>query len=279
MRVTEDFRDTSKLDEYRDIIDGLSSIPVVKPRLSFRLKVAWRSRVTGAPGIRQPSTASREKRTGLSQFPKAAVVAFLVICFALVLFFGLTLFARGSHPGDTLYVFKVARENISMAFTGGPVATAEKRLQLAQERLKELDYFVSKKNLEPEKIEYIAKQYNQNKVQVQRVIAQKGTAPDGKMLASQLENLETQKEGILSRMSATAGPDSIMAPAAGARVQVLDPSGSLSLGDGSSNTSGQADSAGIFEFDYTSSDKNKIPEIEATVELDGQKTIVPLFAS
>ncbi|MCJ7652376.1 MAG: hypothetical protein MUO75_01595, partial [Actinobacteria bacterium] len=112
-----------------------------------------------------------------------------------------------------------------------------------------------------------------------RVIAQKGTAPDGKMLASRLENLETQKEGILSRMSATAGPDSILAPAAGARVQVLDPSGSLSLGDGSSNTSGQADGAGIFEFDYASCDKNKIPEIEATVELDGQKTIVPLFAS
>lgn len=278
MRATEDFKDTGKLDEYHEIIDGLSSIPVVKPRLSFRLKVAWRSRVTGTPGIRQPSTASREKRTGLSPLPRAAAIGFLAICFALVSFFGLTLFARGSHPGDTLYVFKVAREKISMAFTADPVARANKNLELARERLKELDYLVGKKKIDPESIKYIAKQYNENKIQVQKVIARKGTAPGGSMLAYQLENLETQKEGILSRMSATAGPDSIMAPAAGARVHVLDPSGSLSLGDGSSNTSGQADRAGIFEFDYMSSDK-KIPEIEATVELDGQKTIVPVFAS
>lgn len=87
---------------------------------------------------------------------RAAAIAFLTVCVTLVLFFGLALLDRGSHPGDTLYVFKVAREKISMAFTGGPVATAEKSLELAQERLKELDYFVSKKNLEPEKIEYLA---------------------------------------------------------------------------------------------------------------------------
>ena len=279
MRATEDFKDASKLDEYRDIVEGLRSIPVVKPRLSLMLKVAWRSRVTGAPGVGEPSTASREKRTGLSQLPRAAVVAFLVICFALVLFFGLTLFARGSHPGDTLYVFKVAREKISMAFTGGPVARANKNLELARERLKELDYFVSKNKIDPDSIKYIAKQYNENKVQVQKVISQQGTAPGGSMLASQLENLETRKTSILGRMSAAASSDSILARAAGASVAVRDHSGSQSLVDGLSNIYGQADESGKYEFDYTLPDKNKAPEIDTTVELDGYKTTAPVFAS
>ncbi|MBK5093591.1 MAG: hypothetical protein JJE48_08775, partial [Actinobacteria bacterium] len=279
MDTTKNSDDNRIEDEYRDIVAGLRSIPPVGPRLAFRLKVAWRSRATTGVGKEPTTGISGKKRTAWPPLARAAAVAMLTVLIGASIFFGLTLLATGSHPGETLYVFKVAREKISMAFTGGPVATAEKSLGLAQERLKELDYFVSKKNLEPEKIEYIAKQYNRNKIQVQKVIAQKGTAPDGKMLASQLENLETQKEGILSRMSATAGPESILAPAAGARVQLLDPSGSPSLGDRSSNASGQADSAGIFEFDYTSSDKSRIPEIEATVELDGQKTIVPVFAS
>lgn len=278
MRATEDFKDTSKPDEYQDIVKGLRSIPAIKPRLSFRLKVAWRSRVTGVPGVRQRSTASREERTWLPQLPRVAAVALLTVCVAGILLFGLTLLARGSHPGDTLYVFKVARERISMVFTGDPVTKARMNLDLAQERLKELDYFVSKKKIDPDRIKYIAGQYNENKVQVQKVIAQKGAAPDGNMLASELQNLETQKASILDRMSVAVSPARILAPAAGARVSVRDAPGSRLLGGGLSNISGLADESGRFEFDYALSDKNKVPELDTTVELDGYKTTAPVFA-
>jgi hypothetical protein len=278
MRATEDFKDTHKPAEYQDIVKGLGSIPATKPRLSFRLKVAWRSRMTGAPSVRQRSTASGEERTGLLQLPRAAAIAFLTVCVAGILFFGLTLLARGSHPGDTLYVFKVAREKISMVFTGDPVTKARKNLDHAQERLKELDYFVSNKKIDPDRIKYIARQYNENKVQVQKVIAQKGAAPDGNMLASELQNLETQKANILDRMSVAVSPAGILAPAAGARVSVRDAPGSRLLGGGLSDISGQADGSGRFEFDYALSDKNRVPELDTTVELDGYKTISPVFA-
>src|SRR5450756_2966777 len=80
-------------------------------------------------------------------------------------------------------------------------------------------------------------------------------------------------------MSAAASSDSILAPAAGASVAVRDHSGSQSLVDGLSNIYGQADESGKYEFDYTLPDKNKAPEIDTTVELDGYKTTAPVFAS
>lgn len=277
MRSTEDFEDTGRPGEYDDIVEGLKSIPAVEPRLAFRLKVAWRSRVTGDPGVRQAST-SRQKRTGLSPLPRAAAIAFAAVCVVLVLFFGLTLLSRGSHPGETLYVFKVARENISMAFSGDPLARARKNLDLAQERLKELDYFVSRKNIEPDRIKYIARQYNENKVQVQKVIAQKSAAPDSKMLASELQNLETRKAGILGRMAALPSPAGFLTPAAGAGLSLRDASGSQPFDGGLSDISGHADGSGRYDFDYVLSDKNKVPELDATVELDGYKTTAPVFA-
>ena len=278
MRETEDSKDAGNTDEYDDIVKGLRSIPAVKPRFAFRLAVAWRSRMSGATGVRQPSTAYRETRTWRSQLPRAAAIAFLTICVGVILFFGLTLLARGSHPGDTLYVFKIARERISMVFTGDPVTKAKKNLDNAQERLKELDYFVSKNKIDPDRIKYIAGQYNENKIQVQKVIEQKGAASDGNILASELQNLETQKASILDRMVVSASPYGILAPAAGARVSVHEASGSRSFSGGLSNITGLADASGRYEFDYAPSYINKVPELDATVELDGYKTIAPVFA-
>jgi len=284
-------KDTNKTEESPDnresldITARMSSLPRFQPRAVFRLKIALISRFPDSNALRKTlgmpgaitARGTRRDIPGWQVVFKPATLTLVAASVILFLFVGLTVLAGSSRPGDALYAFKHARESIEMSFTRDPVAKAKKKLSMAEKRLAELESFVSSGTLDEDKIEYIADEYRKNKEYIEDVIASDAAGYDTSRLQAHLCFIEDQKDSIIEGVTSGAGPEGIPLPAVEADVTVQDTSGRNSLGRVAADVTGKTDENGEFEFEYMAGEPDDARDIEVMIELDGRKTLAPLF--
>lgn len=244
----------------------MRSIPRVRPRASFRARVTLYSYFPSLGVMAAERAGGGERTPGGGTRPlilRGAVYVAAAAVVLLALFGGLTLAAGGAVPGDPLYAFKKARENVELAFTGGGSAKAEKNLQLAETRVSELAVLVSKKQASPDKIESIAKNFETRTAAVEEAL-QNGTAgAEAGAIAARLSDVTTQKDNVVNRLAAVE-PADLLAPAAGAKVRVTS---------GGNDRWYTTDATGSFDVDAS---EVAAAGAEAHVEADGRGQALPL---
>jgi hypothetical protein len=124
----------------------------------------------------------------------------------------------------------------------------------------------------PDSVEVIAKEYAADTTAVNNVLKQYPGSAESQSLAKRLGALQVQKENIVRRITAAA-PDSVLAEASGASVSVKDVNGALVA----QLSSGATDGKGEFRFDIDTKEASQAAGLDATIEKDGRKQVVPVF--
>ncbi|MBU4441884.1 MAG: hypothetical protein KJ602_05470, partial [Actinobacteria bacterium] len=272
--------------ESGNVVESMRSLPGVRPRWAFRVKVVLHTYIVvlGADVAEKPARAQRVKaKSGAprsvprfyARYAVAVVVSFLI---AILSFIGLTGLARDSNPGNSLYFIKRAGERIDLAFTWSQERKADKNLDLAQRRLSELEELISERELKPERVAYLAYEFEQSKQAANNLVEPEAATEKELDLYSRLSNLEDQKSDLARKMREVAGARGVLEPAAGARVAIRDESGGRLLDGGNTTVSGKTDGEGAFRFTLELDGPSALEQLTAVVELDDRKATVPLRA-
>ncbi len=268
-----------------NVVESIRSLPEVRPRLAFRVKVivhtyiaALGADVTEKPARAQRAKAKRRAARGPQIYARYAAAVGVALLIAIASFMGLTVIARDSNPGNSLYFIKRAGERIDLTFTWGQERKAEKNLDLAQRRLSELEELISENELKPERVAYLAYEFEQSKQAANNLVEPDYATEKELDLYSRLSNLEHQKTDLARKMRDVAGARGVLEPAAGARVAIYDESGGGPPDGGNSTVSGKTDGEGAFRFTLELDDPSALEQLKAVVELDGRKATMPLCA-
>ena len=279
--TNRDDRFTTELEELLPLIEELKSVPRYRPRLMFELRMWLYTLVPerAAKAIEQGRYGRGiflpgRRGTGNWMLRSAACAA-LAGLLVLSVFAGLVLAGRNSRPGDSLYFTRLLRERVELALTSGNTRKAEKEIAFAQHKLSDLDFVARDSTRSPEVVATAISDYNENVRSVGRLLQTSDSTPVEEELVASLEALKAREKKVMDRVTA-ARPESVLAAAALARVEVRDASGRAVLGSGQGVINGTADADGAFSFDALV-DGNQACELEVTVELDGRRASLPLF--
>lgn len=257
------------------IIQRIGSIPRIRPRLLFRIRIFIYTLLPGPAAElvenkpRAGDAKARERRP-LAIGLRAAAITGLALLFCFSIFAGLTLMARNSLPGDALYGVKRAREKMELAFTWGETDKARKNLDLAGRRIEELDKLIEADKVTPEKVESVARDFNENTQAVTRILHHDGGLQGAGTIANQLKVVKSEKENVVKRLSAEK-PESVLASASGANIMISDGSTGACIDRGTANESGE------FQFEYDPLSDGEPEELEASIELEGRSATLPLW--
>lgn len=266
------------------VVEKMKSIPRIKPSRLFNAKVAFFSMFPTAwllltedhPVHKLSERLSEPVHLRHKYAARYSTVAAVALVAALLIFSGLTLAARDSNPGDLLYSFKRARENIQVAFTFDRSKKVKKTLSLAETRLDELDHVINEDNPNPACIREVIEDYDSKVASVDHDLAEGKLAGSGNIEA-RLNAVETAKDNLQKRLVAAA-PTAILTPAEDARVTVKDSQGAVRFGkDGNTSASGETDNDGNFSFTAEVDDIEAAGNMEVTVEADGRTAVVPAY--
>lgn len=276
-----DDRFTNELEDLLPLIEELKSVPRHRPRLMFELRM-WLYTLLPAHGLKAVER-SRDGR-GLSiprvhgtrgWMLRSAACAALACLLALGVFSGLVLAGRNSRPGDSLYFTKRVREKLELALTPGNTRKAEKEIAFARQKLSDLDYITGDSAQSAEVVASTISQYRENVRSVGRLLQASESIQVEEEVVASLEALKVEEKKVMDRVTA-ARPESVLAAAALARVEVRDASGRSVLGSGQKVASGVTDENGAFSFDALV-DGSHPSDLEVTVDLDGRRASLPLF--
>lgn len=280
-----------KVDEPEDMLEiteRIRSLPRIKPGRAFRTKMAVYCYMPSfacrlierreAAAIEQSGSALEAERrpTRAVKPARIATAVALVLLIAFGVFGALTLAARHSQPGNPLYSVKRFRENLELAFTWNQAKKAQKNLALAQTRLSELDYLITKKQLDPASLTTVAGDYTAKRVAVENILRRDGAMPDAQSVASQLRVVDTTAENIEKRL-ATAGANAALSPASGAQVTVRDARGRPTLDAGKSSVRTKSDANGQVSVSSDIDGGEGARNLEAFIELDGRSEVLPVY--
>lgn len=269
-------------------VESIRSMPRVRPALAFRFKVLLHTLLftLGGGAAKKPAGAGPSKTPGMAadsgrrQYARYAIAAAAALLIAVVSFSGLTVLARKTNPGDSLYFIKRAGERFDLAFTWDRESRAEKNLELASRRLSELEEHLSCDELDSNQIAYLAYEFEESKRAASNVMTAEDLDDSSQQeIQSRLSNLENRKADLAQKVREVAGAEGILEPAGGATVAVHDESGERSLNGNSSTVTGKTDSRGKFRFTLELDEPSVAEQLEVVVELDGRKATVPLFRS
>jgi hypothetical protein len=261
-----------------DIVEKIRALPRYGPRLMFRMKVelmaAFPSLEFGKAkhGTAKHGWGPRSEWTRPGRLVATGAMAHVV---AFLIFSSLVLVSGGSTPGSPLYGLKKVREQLGLALTWGQAGKAQRYLDLASARLEELDSISVKGAVDPSSVESIAKDYGADTAAVALMLKQNPGAPESQDIARRLQLLQTQKANMVQRLSAEA-PGGVQASAGGATVEVKDSAGTGVLGAAGS-VQGTASNKGALTFDANVTDRSQLSGLDAVIENDGRKEVVPLF--
>ncbi|MHB8895129.1 MAG: DUF5667 domain-containing protein [Candidatus Geothermincolia bacterium] len=270
-----------KMDkEDTDIVEQIRSLPLYAPRLLFRLKVEFRAAFP-AFGL----SHSGQRAAGQAWGPRsewrrpgsAVAIGAMALVVAFALFSGLMLASGGSLPGSPLYSLKRAREQLGLAMTWGPTAKAARHLALASSRLEELDKMSLKGQIDPGSAQSLAKDYNFSTAAVAGMLKSNPGSSANLAIAKQLQALQAQKTNVVKRLAAES-PGGVLAAAGNAKVALFDSAGSSVLG-ASGRVQGSTDEKGGLQFDMNATSPRQLTGIDAVVEKDGRKAVMPVFAA
>ncbi|MDD5747629.1 MAG: DUF5667 domain-containing protein [Actinomycetota bacterium] len=281
MRNKRNLNSKSNMKQYEDllaIVQRLKAIPKAKAGLAFKVKIFFASLF---PSIFIPATerrAGEEHRALKRSLPfKIAVSAGISLVLLFAIFGGLTVAARNTKPGDPLYTFKKAGENVSLAFTFNQKNKAKKYLELANVRLSEVQKLIESKEAEHENIELASIDYNSKLKSASEIMGKRDFA-GGFELTGEIKNLKTKQSNI-ERTLASSEPEILLKRASGARIEVVDSKGGTKALCGKTAIEGMADRNGVFEFDIDARNtdpKELLRNLDVVVELDGRKQIAPI---
>ncbi len=278
---------TKEPEDLLTIVERMRSLPRIKPTRMFRARMLFFS-LFPALGVYFANkheasiiersilgTDVRKPRGWVVSAGRIAVGVALVLILAFGAFGTLVFAARNSKPGDALYSVKRFGEGLELAFTWNDTQKAEKSLSLAQARLSELDYLISKKKLDAGEVRSVVNDYSDKTKAVEDLLSQGGAGSDSQELASQLKVIKTNEKNIEKRLAA-AGPQATLAAATGAQVTVKDSSGSPTI-SGRSELKTRAGNNGQVSFIADLSDTRTTGNLEVLVEQDGRSEILPLY--
>ena len=263
-----------------DLVARIRSVRRYEPGVTLRLRV-MAAAAFGKPVLGHPRRRGAERGTTSLSEPggRGRLVAACAVCVALafLVFSSLVLASGSSLPGQPLYGLKRAREKLGLAMTRGASGRAERHLALASNRLSELDRLTSSGTADPRDIEGIARDFNSDTSAVTRMLASEPARPEAKVIAMELQALQTQKSNMVRRLSAES-PSGVLAGAGGAMVSVID-AGSTGVLGGTGRVSGTAGDGGEFPVAIDVKDPSRPVSLDAVVEMDGRRSVVPVFAA
>jgi len=276
--MSGDTSDELKKIREDDLIDRIRSVKRYEPALKLRLRVTLAAAL-GKPVLSRSRDAERGAYPRFERGSRGRLAAACAVCVALafLVFSSLVLASGSSLPGQPLYGLKRAREKLGLALTLGASGRAERHLALASNRLSELDRLTSTGAAEPGDIEGIARDYNSNTAAVARMLASEPASPGAKAIAMELRAIQTQKSNMVRRLCAES-PSGVLAGAGGAKVSVVDAGATGVLG-AAGRVSGTTDEAGEFPLVVDVKDRAQAALLDAVVEADGRKSVIPVFAT
>ncbi len=268
------------------IIERIRSVPRIRPRASFRLRMSLYSHLPALGNYlvsrHEASMIERrilgpdaKRRSGwVASAGRIATAVAVILVLALGAFGTLTFAARNSNPGDALYSLKRFREDIELAFTWDRSKKVEKSLLLAEARLSELDYLISRKKLDASSVAEVAGDYGARRRAVEDILREDNGLSDARGVATHLKIIRTAEKNIERRLAA-AGAQAALAPAEGALVTLKDVSGREALdGRSSLETTAGADGQVFFTANLSGREAR---DLEAHIELDGRSEVLPVF--
>lgn len=268
------------------IVERIRSIPRIRPRAAFRLRMSLYSHLPALGNYlisrheasmieRRILGPTAKGRSGwVASAGRIATAVAVILVLALGAFGTLTFAARNSNPGDALYSLKRFRENIEIAFTWDRSKKVEKSLVLAEARLSELDYLISRKKLDASSVAEVAGDYGARRRAVENILREDNGLRDARGVANQLKIIRTTEKNIEKRLAA-AGAQAALAPAEGALVTLKDVRGGVSLnGRSSLETTAGADGQVSFTANLGGREAR---DLEAHIELDGRSEVLPVF--
>ncbi|MFH1151300.1 MAG: DUF5667 domain-containing protein [Actinomycetota bacterium] len=267
-------------EELLAIVSRIRSVPRIRPRAWFRLKVGIYSRMPRLlpETSRDPGTVTgRAHHSGWVHGTfRVATAVCLILAVAILTFGGLTVAARDTGPGDALYPMKRARENLEMAFTWDESDRAEKNLVIAETRLAELDRLIADNEVDSAKVAEAAGDYAARTGAVGEALKTQDL-PRAQQVASHLREVKTAGKNIGRRLAA-AGVAVNLAPAAGADVVIRYDGTGEPLGDGGKQVAGKTDANGDISFSCDLEEASDASLLQATIEADGRKAVLPVYA-
>jgi len=269
-----------KEKEDNDIIEQLKALPRYGPRAVFRMKVFASTLV---PSLGTALAGSRTTGLGWGARPawtrpgRMVAAAGMALLLAFIVFSSLMLASGSSLPGEALYGLKRAREQIGLALTWSQQGKAEQNLSLAAARLSELDNLIQKGVTDSDRIKQLASDYTRETAAVAQALKQNPGSGESQVLAKRLQALQTQKANMVSRLAA-ASPAGVYAESEGAAVKVKDATGAGPLGP-TGQVSGVTNSEGEYSFGVNASNPDRLSGLDAFIEQDGRKEVVPVFES
>ncbi len=269
------------------VVERIRSVPRARPSAAFRMRMSLYSRLPslGYRLVNRREASLIERRIlgneygsrpgwAVSAARVAAAVA-LIVVLAVGTFGVLTVAARNSNPGDALYSIKRMSEDLELAFTWDNASRVEKSLLLAQKRLSELDYLISRKELDASRVAEVAGDYSEKTRTVEDILLSDGRLENAKGVAAQLKEVKSAEKKIEKRLAA-AGTVATLAPAGGAGVTIRDVSGRKSFG-GRDYYSAKAGADGKLSFPADLEGPAAVDSLEVSIELDGRREVLPVY--
>lgn len=276
--------------EESTLVESIRSMPRIRPGRAFKVRVNLYARF---PGLGSYMVARREasriersilgteppKRAAwLASMGRIATAVAVVLVLALGIFGSLTFAARNSRPGDALYSIKRFREDMELSLTWDRSKKVQKSLALAEARLSELDYLITRNKLDAREVKAVIRDYGERTRAVEDILREDIQLQGAQGVAAQLKVIRTTEKNIERRLAA-AGPGASLVRAAGAQVTVRDVSGRQSLDGGKSSIKYRTDADGVVSFDVELSEPGRAKDLEAYIELDGRSEVLPVFSA
>jgi hypothetical protein len=268
------------------IVERMRSLPRIKPSRAFKARMFLYAHIPSL-GIHMAKKreASNIERLILGEDARkhggwvasaarvsAAIALVLLLAFGV---FGTLIFAAGnSKPGDALYSMKRFGENLELAFTWSDTSRAQKNLSLALARLSELDYLISRKDLDVSEVKSIVSDYGDRTRTVEDMLSRDGSLTDAQGVASQLKVVKTTEKDVEKRLAA-AGSQASLAVADNAGLTVRDSTGNPSV-SGKSALYTRTDTSGRASF-VADLGATRAGDLEVLVEDDGRTEILPVY--
>ncbi|HEY5532551.1 MAG TPA: DUF5667 domain-containing protein, partial [Candidatus Anoxymicrobiaceae bacterium] len=268
------------------IVERMRSLPRMEPSHAFKVRMLLYSHIPSlgvyVANKREASNIERlilGEDTGKQRgwVASAARVSAAVAVVLLMVFgvFGTLIFAaRNSKPGDALYSMKRFGEDFELAFTWSDTGRAQKNLSLALARLSELDYLISRKDLDASEVKSIVSDYGYRTRTVEDMLSRDGSLTDAQGVASQLKVVKTTEKDVEKRLAA-AGPQASLAAADNADLTVRDSTGNPSL-SGKSTLYTRTDKSGRASF-VADLGATKADDLEVLIEDDGRTEMLPVY--